>query len=256
MISEALSAPFEGWDFGWLAGRSATEPLPWSYSETVGVYARHARTMLDMGTGGGEVLSGLPRGAFTVATEAWPPNAPVAAQLLGPLRIPVVQDEGAPDNTEQSAERGRLPFRNGSFDLVINRHEAFQATEVARVLSTSGVFVTQQVDFHSYDDFFSALGERIPDQRDSWLPLARSQIEDSGLHVARAEAGDEVHRFNDVGAVVYYLRVVAGAATAAELHTTLNVNEHHEALRRLHDRMRTEPLWVHQKRFLMVATRG
>jgi hypothetical protein len=69
-----------------------------------------------MGTGGGEALSGLvPRPPRTVATEAWPPNVPVAARRLRPLDIPVVQDEGAAENFAQDASRGRLPFRDGAF---------------------------------------------------------------------------------------------------------------------------------------------
>jgi hypothetical protein len=60
------------------------------------------------------------------------------------MGIAVVQDEGAPDNSDQNGDRARLLFRDGAFDLVANRHEAFVATEVARVLSPGGTFVTQQ----------------------------------------------------------------------------------------------------------------
>jgi hypothetical protein len=62
-----------------------------------------------MGTGGGERLSRLaPRPRPTVATEAWPPNVPVAAGRLHPIGVAVVQDEGAPDNmAEDGADRGR-----------------------------------------------------------------------------------------------------------------------------------------------------
>ena len=59
LVTEALTAPFSGWDFTWLDRRSWTEPLPWDYSARVAALARSARTMLDMGTGGGEALSGL-----------------------------------------------------------------------------------------------------------------------------------------------------------------------------------------------------
>jgi hypothetical protein len=56
--------------------------------------------MLDMGTGGGEALAGLAdRAPRTIATEAWPPNVPVAGRRLLPLGISVIQVEGAADNT-------------------------------------------------------------------------------------------------------------------------------------------------------------
>jgi hypothetical protein len=56
LVTEALTAPFSGWDFSWLDRRSWTEPLPWDYSARVAALARNARTMLDLGTGGGEAV--------------------------------------------------------------------------------------------------------------------------------------------------------------------------------------------------------
>jgi hypothetical protein len=35
-------------------------------------------------------------------------------------------------------EGGRLPFRDGSLDLIGNRHESFLAAEVSRVLAPGG----------------------------------------------------------------------------------------------------------------------
>jgi hypothetical protein len=105
LVTEALTAPFSGWDFSWLDRRSWTEPLPWDYSARVAALARCARTMLDMGTGGGEALSGLPdRAPRTIATEAWPPNVPEAGRRLRPLGIPVIQDEAARDNMDQNGD--------------------------------------------------------------------------------------------------------------------------------------------------------
>jgi hypothetical protein len=126
--------------------------------------AAAAGALLDMGTGGGERLS-----------------------RLRPLGIPVVQDEGAPDNTGQTGnDRGRLPFRDGVFGLVANRHEAFRAAEVSRVLAPGGTFITEQVDFHSYDGLCTLAGLDVPQEPDSWLPLARQQVQDAGLAVAAA----------------------------------------------------------------------
>jgi len=102
--------------------------------------AAAAGALLDMGTGGGERLS-----------------------RLRPLSIPVVQDEGAPDNTGQTGnDRGRLPFRDGVFGLVAGRHEAFRAAEVSRVLAPGGTFITEQVDVHSYDGLCTLAGLDVP----------------------------------------------------------------------------------------------
>jgi len=190
----------------------------WSYRREIARRAATVSTMLDMGTGGGERLSRLSaRPPMAVATEAWPPNVPIAAARLRPLGIPVVQDEGAPDNTDQDkTQQGRLPFRDGAFALVSNRHEAFLAAEVNRILSPGGVFITQQVDFHSFDDLYRLLGLAVPAQPDSWLPPARQQAQDAGLAVETAISGEERHDFRDVSAVVYYLRQVGWAIPAVQ----------------------------------------
>jgi hypothetical protein len=70
LVTEAATAPFSGWDLSWLDGRSGSEPLPWDHGARVAALAGGARTMLDMGTGGGEVLARLPaRANRTVATR-------------------------------------------------------------------------------------------------------------------------------------------------------------------------------------------
>lgn len=52
----------------------------WDFAALVAERARQATDLLDLGTGGGEWLTGPPhRPICTVATEAWGPNAPVAA---------------------------------------------------------------------------------------------------------------------------------------------------------------------------------
>jgi SAM-dependent methyltransferase len=247
LVAEAMAAPVAGWDFSWMQGRSAARPPPWSYEQIVAGRAAGARAMLDMGTGGGEVLAGLAATApVTIATEAWAPNVPVATERLAPLGIAVVQVDGAPDNIDQPGDGGELPFDDQAFDLVINRHEAFVAAEVARVLEPGGTFVTQQVDGGAWDDLLAAFGQ--PRQAaGSWLGLAIEQCGSAGLRVLESRTGDERLRFDDVGALVYFLRVVSWAVPGVD-------GEDSEAsLRRAHARM---PLEIRQPRFLLIAGRA
>lgn len=86
LLEEAARTPFRGWDFSWLSDRISVEPPPWSFDDVVAGLIVHAGDMLDMGTGGGEWLISLPRRPpRTVATEAWKPNVPIAADRLLPL---------------------------------------------------------------------------------------------------------------------------------------------------------------------------
>jgi SAM-dependent methyltransferase len=257
LIDEAMAAPFHGWDFSFLRGRCSSTPLPWDYSGMVANLV-DGRPLLDLGTGGGEILSRLPaRPPRTVATEAWASNVPVAARRLAPLDIPVIHYQDPPENVAQEPSRAaaaaepgeRLPFRDGAFGLVIDRHESFRASEVARVLAPGGHFATQQVDLHWADDFRSALDLPVdPTEASSWLPLARQQLRAVGLVVQRAEADAGELSFTDVGALAYYLlKAVVWLAPEVGLPAS------RPALERLHEQMRGAPFTVRQPRFLLIA---
>ncbi len=251
LVAQAQAAPVSGWDFSWLTARSSSEdPLPWDYRAEVARYAAEARSLLDMGTGGGEWLARLtPHPPYTVATEGWPPNVPVAARRLRQAGIWVVQNEGAANNFAEDPSRGRLPFRDGAFMLVINKHEAFLAAAVSRVLAPGGAFVSQQVDTRTYDGLYDVLGLPVPEQPASWLPLAQRQLRGAGLTVHRAVAGEQLDRFADVAAIIYYLRLVSWAVPE------FTVERFEGRLRELHDTPAAWPVIVPQRRFLVVATK-
>jgi SAM-dependent methyltransferase len=252
LVTEALTAPFSGWDFSWLDRRSWTEPLPWDYYDRVAALARSARTMLDMGTGGGEALSRLPvRAARTVAAEAWPPNVPVAGRRLLPLGIPVIQDEAARDNMDQNGvhDGGRLPLRDGSLDLICNRHESFLALEVSRVLAPGGSFVTQQVDYHDNDDLAQILGIETPEAPDSWIGLAERQVTEAGLVIEEAARAGQRTRFDDIAAVVFYLKAVSWSIPGYSLE------KYRDRLRGLYEDASAWPVVTTGHRFLLVASK-
>ena len=217
-----------------------------------GGLARGAEVMLDMGTGGGEILSALPdRAPHTVAAEAWPPNVPVAGRRLRPLGIPVIQNEGARDNMDQTGadDGGRLPFRDGSLNLVCNRHESFLAREVSRVLAPDGRFVTQQVDYHDNDDLARLLGVETPQEPDSWLDLAAAQVTEAGLVITEAVRADQRIRFDDIAGVVFYLKAVSWSIPGYSLE------KYRDRLRALHDDPGAWPVVTSGHRFLLVATK-
>ncbi len=212
LIVEAEAQPLTGWDFSWIKKRVKNQPLPWNYPGLVHKRASRSPNMLDLGTGGGEVLAKLScRPQFTVATEAYVPNVSVAARRLHPVNVQVIQVGGAPDNNQQTSfERTPLPFRGSSFHLIINRHEAYVAKEVSRILRPQGHFVTQQVGSQEYNDFHELLGVPLPtDPAPPWdLELAKTQLEEAGLQIVDSGTGLEIKSFLDVGAFAWYLKSV------------------------------------------------
>ena len=135
---EEAARGMSGWDFSHIQGRCTVEPLPWDYPQVVREFLRPGVRLLDMGTGGGELLLTLGHPyELTSVTEGWEPNLALCQKKLAPLGITVKYYD---------SEKGMpLPFPDDSFDLVIDRHESYDLSEVRRVLKKNGFFVTQQV---------------------------------------------------------------------------------------------------------------
>jgi SAM-dependent methyltransferase len=249
LLAEAAARPTSGWDFSWLGDRMSMSGTPWDYRALVEREVARATCVLDMGTGGGERLAeirSLPD--RTVATEGWAPNVPVAAARLEPLGIPVVHDEGAIDNVDQVEHppRGRLAFRDSAFDLVINRHEAFAAAEVSRVLTPGGRFVTQQAD-SAGGDARELIGLPSPSGRLFDRSFAAEQLEAAGFVVQDGADAIEAITFTDVGAFAWYLRMIPWTVPG------FTIDAHRPALERIH--ASGAPIVVRGLRFWLSATK-
>lgn len=239
-LAEAQS-PFEGWDFSHISGtgRMRTAPQTWCYASEVLPRLRRAASLLDMGTGGGELLSQLrPLPPHSLATEGFAPNLPVARARLEPLGVQVVAVENDVS----------LPFAEAEFDLVINRHESYAPAEVWRLLAPGGLFITQQVGGEDGWDLNMLLGARFNLDANWRLATARSQLEAAGFEVLKAAEDFPRARFFDVGAIVYYLKAVPWQIE------DFSVERYAEALFQLHHRIQEEGyLDVRDHRFFLLA---
>jgi SAM-dependent methyltransferase len=199
LVNAASEVTLSGWDFSFLADRMSSEALPWNYVDLARRAAQRAACVLDIDTGGGEVLATISPPPGSIALEPYPPNVPLAAATLKPLGIEV-----------RYRPTCQLPVSDAAFDLVLNRHGALDATEVARVLAPGGVFLTQQVGSSNDIEFGEALGlaSAGSDSALETLAQARQTLEDVGLKITRAaEAWPRTH-YLDIGAVILQLRAV------------------------------------------------
>lgn len=158
-----------------------------------------------MGTGGGEYLLSLAEllPPDTVATEGWAPTVDVARRNVGPLGIKVIE-YGAPDEDVDSVS---MPFPDGRFDLVLNRHESFSPRELARVLTSGGQFVTQQVggaEAHELGGWFGEHRE-LPHVN---LTSVTHDLARAGFSVLGADQHVGAYVFQDVAALLAYLQLV------------------------------------------------
>ena len=206
-LEQAISTPFTGWNFEYLtrSGRMVGVPIKWNYYNIVLPYLLNAETMLDMGTGGGEVLSGFhPLPPVTFATEQYKPNVAVARERLEPLGVKVFEIEEA----KEPPFNASLPFDDGFFDLVINQHEAYYPGELMRIIKSGGVFITQQVgskNMLSLKQFLTGKGETVS----NWnLTSAVEELESTGFSILEQQEDIQFYRFHDVGAIAYLMKAI------------------------------------------------
>ncbi len=204
LVGEAEQAPVAGWDFGWLAGRAVEERPSWRYFDLVSARAATVTSLLDVQTGAGRMIADLPvLPALTAATEGYGPNVPVAAGRLRARGAHLLW-------TDES--RPALPLTGETFELVVSRHPVDTWwDEIARVLRTGGSYLSQQVGPGSVADLTEYLmGPRPPDERPNKRDpeVTRRAAEAAGLVVTDLRCQRPRTAFFDIGAVVFFLRLV------------------------------------------------
>lgn len=206
--------PFAGWDFAHLDGRMVEEQPPWSYAARAAEVMRGASSVLDMGTGGGERLLALrdhwPR--RVVVTEDYPPNVHLATERLAPLGVRVV--------VVALNRYTPMPFADGEFDLILNRHSGTNPAEVARILAPGGTFLAQQIHGLWGQDLIAAF-DAEPPWPHATLENKVRRLKNAGLAILAAEEWSGTFSFADVGAIVYYLKAIPWLVEGFSVETHL-----------------------------------
>ncbi|MFJ2948215.1 class I SAM-dependent methyltransferase [Streptomyces sp. NPDC087226] len=249
LVEEGASVPTEGWDFSWFEGRASEARPSWGYATAVAVRLGAAEAVLDIQTGGGEVLDfalaqAPRRPGLAVATEGWPPNVAKATAVLRPRGVAVVA----------SPEDASLPFADGAFDLVVSRHPVeARWQEIARVLADGGVYFAQHVGPGSVRELVEYfLGPQPDERRDARHPdRERRAAEAAGLEIVDLRAERLRIEFYDIAAVVHFLRKVIWMVPG------FTVDAYLPRLRALHERIAAEgPFVAHSTRHLFHARKG
>lgn len=198
--AEEQIAYIHGWDFSHIDGRCVEAPLPWDYKAVILQHLADWMTLLDYDTGGGEFLLSLghPHNK-TAATEGYPPNVVLCRETLLPLGI----DFKACDDP------AHIPFPDESFDIILNRHGDTHAGELYRLLKKGGLFITQQVGAENDRDLVQLV---LPDAQKPFphcnLKEQQKEFEAAGFELLRAEEALRPIRFYDVGAFVWFARII------------------------------------------------
>ncbi len=198
---EESIAKIKGWDFSHIRSRYSEDiGLPWDYREKILEYLTKDMKLLDIDTGGGEFLTELGHPfELLSATEAYPPNAELCSRILPPLGIDFRIADG----------KGRLPFDDDFFDMVINRHGDYNPEEIYRVLKKGGIFITQQVGAENDRELAELLTGReespFPEQ---YLNIAEEKFRRMGFEITEKGEAFPVIEFYDIGALVWFARII------------------------------------------------
>jgi SAM-dependent methyltransferase len=245
LIAEGDAVPVAGWDFSWFDGRATEERPAWGYSRLLSERLRRTHAVLDIQTGGGEVLAGALRAAAAgepavlAATESWPPNVALARANLGPFGGEVAE---VPDD-------GILPFPSGSFDLVVSRHPTeIVWAEIVRVLKPGGAYFSQQVGAGSNRELTDFMMGPQPVSQSRSPQVAVAEATAAGLEVVDVREQALRVEFFDVAAVVHFLKKVLWTVPG------FTVAGYREQLARMHEHIQANGSFVsHSQRFLIEA---
>lgn len=247
LLAEAAAAPVDGWGFSWLEGRATEERPSWGYARQLVRRLAAATAVLDIQTGGGEVLAEVlsqleRRPPVIAATEGWAPNLVRATRILAPYGAQVVE----------RADTADLPFPASGFDLVVSRHPTLTLwPEVARVLEPGGTYFSQQVGVGSNHELRQFLmgPHPIGQGKDPRRAVASAQA--AGLDLVDLREETLTARYFDIGAVVYVLRKVVWTVP------DFTIERYRDRLRRLHERIEAEGFFeTSVPRYLIEVRKG
>ncbi len=190
-----------GWDFSYLDNRWESEELPWDYFQIVKKFLKPNDKLLDIGTGGGEVLLTFNHPyENTTVTEGYKPNYELCLKKLEPLGIKVLNYVG--DEIFKEIE-------DNQFDIIINRHESYNEQELYRILKPNGVFITQQVGAFNNKELATFFDEsHIDSFPEMTLDKSIRRLKENGFDIIDSKEYFPVLKFYDLGAIAYFAKII------------------------------------------------
>ena len=147
------------------------------------------------------------------------------------------------------ADDAPLPFPNSSFEMVVSRHPVTTVwPEIARVLRPGGTYLSQQVGAGSNRELTEFLMGPQPLSDARSTERAVSLADSAGLTVVDLRHESLLVEFNDIGAVVHFLRKVLWTVPG------FTVAAYRDQLADLHAQIQRDgPFVSHAQRFLVEA---
>ena len=197
---EEQAARMHGWDFSHIEGRYKEYPLSWDYGSIVRRYLKPTDRLLDIDTCGGEFLDSLGHPQrYTYATEGYAPNVQLCRKKYADTDL----------HFFEMSDYRHMPFEDGSFDVIINRHGTYDVSEIHRVLKKGGIFITQQVGENNDRELVELL---LPDCKKQFcghnLEKQARIFEKCGFEILEKDEAFVPIEFYDTGALVWFAKII------------------------------------------------
>lgn len=208
-------------------------------------FLTHADSVLDVGTGGGEVFLTL-ASCFGKGV-----GVDVSAEMIEQALQNKTARKVANVGFVVMNAHG-LGFADAQFDVVLNRHCDVSVVETARVLQAGGYFVTQQVGYRNTLNVLAAFDWTPESFGDNWWqPVTQlaAEFERGGCRVIAQAEYDVSYWFSDVESLVFWLK-------AAPLPEPFDIDKHWRGVNRVLQRHSTpRGVETNEHRELLVVQR-
>ena len=157
--------------------------------------------LLDIGTGGGEFLLKLNHPySNTYVTEGYKPNYELCLKKLVPLGIKVYNYVG-----DEHFDK----INDNEFDIVINRHESYNESELRRILKPNGIYITQQVGAYNNKDLATFFDDsHIDNFPELTLNNSIERLQKENFEIIYSDEYYPILKFYDLGAIAYFCKII------------------------------------------------
>lgn len=194
-----------GWDFSHV--RCTSEGVKWNFYDEVIQNCKATDILLDIGTGGGEnLLSMASSAALLIGIDLSHAMVETARQNLQKVATPNIRF------IQMDAQQ--LQFPEAFFNVISCKHSPFSASEVARVLTKDGVFLTQQVREFDKANLSQAFGRGQSTREDgALLEQYMKELRDAGfqdIEYAEYDAVEYYEREEDLLFLLMHTPIIPG----------------------------------------------
>ena len=237
------TAKLRGWDFSQV--RAVEEGSRIDYPKVVKSHLERNKTLLDIGTGGGERL------------EAF---APKVREAIG-IDIDRKMIKTTAENIGKSSlhnvnlilcDSEKMPIAGAHIDIVIDRHAPFNPKEVSRILKLGGTFITQQVsegDKRNFKEVFQrgqSYGEKSGTLKRRYL----TELREASIRITEERTVNTTEYFESMDDVIFLL-------ANTPIIPDFNFKKEQDKLKKIEEKFKTNKgIRTNSERFLIVGSKS